>query len=77
MIERLYIQNFRCLDNLTLDFAGRPTALIIGKNGRGKINRWWSASDYFRKNLPGGRACWKAHFSQRFHRESHGSADAV
>jgi predicted ATPase len=36
MIEKLYIQNYRCLDNLTLEFSGRPTALIIGKNGTGK-----------------------------------------
>src|SRR5665213_2871532 len=36
MIERLYIQNFRCLENITLDFAGRPSALILGKNGSGK-----------------------------------------
>lgn len=36
MIERLYIQNYRCLESLTLDFAGRPSALLIGKNGSGK-----------------------------------------
>ena len=36
MIERLYAHNFRCLENFTLDFAGRPSALIIGKNGSGK-----------------------------------------
>ena len=36
MIERLYVQNFRCLESLTLDFVGRPSALIIGKNGAGK-----------------------------------------
>ena len=36
MIERLYIQNFRCLESVTLDFTGRPTALFIGKNGAGK-----------------------------------------
>ena len=36
MIERLYIQNFRCLESVTLNFAGRPSTLIIGKNGTGK-----------------------------------------
>lgn len=36
MIERLYAHNFRCLENFTLDLAGRPSALLIGKNGSGK-----------------------------------------
>jgi energy-coupling factor transporter ATP-binding protein EcfA2 len=36
MIERLYVQNFRCLESVTLDFVDRPSALIIGKNGAGK-----------------------------------------
>ena len=36
MIERLYVQNFRCLESVTLDFSGRPSALLIGKNGVGK-----------------------------------------
>jgi len=36
MIERLYVQNFRCLESVTLDFAATPSALIIGKNGAGK-----------------------------------------
>jgi DNA repair exonuclease SbcCD ATPase subunit len=36
MIERLYVHNFRCLENFTLDLAGRPSALMIGKNGAGK-----------------------------------------
>lgn len=36
MIERLYIQNFRCLESVTFDFAGKPSVLIIGKNGAGK-----------------------------------------
>jgi energy-coupling factor transporter ATP-binding protein EcfA2 len=36
MIELLRVQNFRCLESVTLDFAGRPSALIIGKNGVGK-----------------------------------------
>ncbi|MBL8878028.1 MAG: AAA family ATPase [Phycisphaerales bacterium] len=36
MIERLYVHNFRCLENFTLDFAGQHSALLIGKNGAGK-----------------------------------------
>jgi len=36
MIERLYVHNFRCLENFTLDLAGRPSALVIGRNGSGK-----------------------------------------
>jgi predicted ATPase len=36
MIERLYVHNFRCLESFTLDFAGRSSALMIGKNGAGK-----------------------------------------
>jgi ABC-type cobalamin/Fe3+-siderophores transport system ATPase subunit len=36
MIERLYIHNFRCFENFTLDLAGRSSALVIGKNGVGK-----------------------------------------
>lgn len=36
MIERLYVHNFRCLESFTLDFSGKPSALLIGKNGAGK-----------------------------------------
>ena len=36
MIERLYVNNFRCLENFTLDFAGQRSAVLIGKNGAGK-----------------------------------------
>jgi ABC-type polar amino acid transport system ATPase subunit len=36
MIERLYVHNFRCLENFTLDFAGQRSAVLIGKNGAGK-----------------------------------------
>ncbi|MDB5347589.1 MAG: hypothetical protein JWP89_5966 [Schlesneria sp.] len=36
MIEKLYVQNFRCLESMTLDFSGKSSALIIGKNGAGK-----------------------------------------
>jgi ABC-type cobalamin/Fe3+-siderophores transport system ATPase subunit len=36
MIERLYVQNFRCLESFTLDLASNSSALIIGRNGSGK-----------------------------------------
>lgn len=36
MIERLYVHNFRCLENFTLNLVDRPTALLIGRNGVGK-----------------------------------------
>lgn len=36
MIERLYVHNFRCLENFTLDFEGQRSAVLIGKNGSGK-----------------------------------------
>lgn len=36
MIHRLYIHNFRCLENFTLDLAAHPSALLIGRNGSGK-----------------------------------------
>jgi ABC-type cobalamin/Fe3+-siderophores transport system ATPase subunit len=36
MIERLYAHNYRTLENFTIDFAGRPSALMIGRNGAGK-----------------------------------------
>ncbi len=36
MIERLYVHNFRCFENFTLDFADRRSVLLIGKNGAGK-----------------------------------------
>jgi predicted ATPase len=36
MFERLYIHNFRCLENFELALAGKPSALLIGKNGSGK-----------------------------------------
>lgn len=36
MIERLYVHNFRCLENFSLDLADRPSAVLIGKNGAGK-----------------------------------------
>ena len=36
MIERLYVHNFRCLENFELVTKGLPTALLIGPNGSGK-----------------------------------------
>ena len=36
MIERLYVNNFRCLENFTLDLRDKRSALLIGKNGAGK-----------------------------------------
>ncbi|HIK12678.1 MAG TPA: AAA family ATPase [Oscillatoriaceae cyanobacterium M33_DOE_052] len=36
MIQRLYVNNFRCLENFELTLKGMPSALLIGKNGSGK-----------------------------------------
>lgn len=36
MIQRLYVHNFRCLENFELSIKGLPSALLIGKNGVGK-----------------------------------------
>lgn len=36
MIRRLYINNFRCLENFELPISGQSSALLIGKNGAGK-----------------------------------------
>lgn len=36
MIKQLYVNNFRCLENFSLDLADRSSALLIGKNGAGK-----------------------------------------
>ncbi len=36
MITRLYVHNFRCLENFELPIAGKPSALLIGDNGSGK-----------------------------------------
>ena len=36
MIQRIYINNFRCLENFELNIQGTPSALLIGKNGAGK-----------------------------------------
>jgi len=36
MLQRLYVHNFRCLENFELPIKGMPSALLIGKNGAGK-----------------------------------------
>lgn len=36
MLKRLYIHNFRCLENFELLIEKMPSALLIGKNGSGK-----------------------------------------
>jgi predicted ATPase len=36
VIRRLYIHNFRCLENFELPISGRQSVLLIGKNGAGK-----------------------------------------
>lgn len=36
MLQRLYVNNFRCLENFELLIKGMPSALLIGKNGAGK-----------------------------------------
>lgn len=36
MLQRLYIHNFRCLENFELILKDMPSALLIGKNGAGK-----------------------------------------
>jgi predicted ATPase len=36
MIRRLYIHNFRCLENFELPISGHSSVLLIGRNGAGK-----------------------------------------
>ncbi len=36
MLQRLYVHNFRCLENFELSFREMSSALLIGKNGAGK-----------------------------------------
>jgi predicted ATPase len=36
VISRLYVHNFRCLENFELPISGQSSALLIGKNGTGK-----------------------------------------
>ena len=36
MLQRLYVHNYRCLENFELNLKDMPSALLIGKNGAGK-----------------------------------------
>lgn len=36
MIRRLYVHNFKCLENFELNLKDMPSALLVGKNGTGK-----------------------------------------
>jgi predicted ATPase len=36
MLQRLYVHNFRCLENFELALKGMSSSLLIGKNGAGK-----------------------------------------
>ncbi len=36
MLQRLYVHNFRCLENFELNLKELPSSLLIGKNGSGK-----------------------------------------
>jgi ABC-type cobalamin/Fe3+-siderophores transport system ATPase subunit len=36
MLQRLYVNNFRCLENFELKLADMSSVLLIGKNGSGK-----------------------------------------
>src|SRR3954469_12940678 len=36
MFKRIYIHNFRCLENFSLSLGDKSSALLIGKNGAGK-----------------------------------------
>jgi predicted ATPase len=36
MIQRLYINNYRCLENFELPISGKSSSLLIGRNGTGK-----------------------------------------
>jgi predicted ATPase len=38
VIRRLYVHNFRCLENFELPISGHSSALLIGKNGSGKTS---------------------------------------
>jgi len=36
VVRRLYVHNFRCLENFELPITGQSSVLLIGKNGSGK-----------------------------------------
>ncbi len=38
MVHRLYVHNFRCLENFELRIARQSSVLLIGKNGSGKTS---------------------------------------
>jgi ABC-type multidrug transport system ATPase subunit len=38
VIRRLYVHNFRCLENFELPISGHSSVLLIGKNGSGKTS---------------------------------------
>jgi len=38
MIRRIYLHNFRCLENFELSLDGFSSALLIGRNGSGKTS---------------------------------------
>ena len=38
MLRRLYVHNFRCLENFDLTFNGQSSTLLLGKNGSGKTS---------------------------------------
>lgn len=38
VIRRLYVNNYRSLQNFDLPISGKPSALLIGKNGAGKTS---------------------------------------
>lgn len=36
MLQRLYVNNYRCLENFELSLKGLPSSLLVGENGVGK-----------------------------------------
>jgi len=36
MLQRLYVHNFRCLENFELNLKDLPSSLLVGRNGSGK-----------------------------------------
>lgn len=36
MLKRLYVHNFRCLENFELPISEKPSSLLVGRNGTGK-----------------------------------------
>ena len=36
VIRRLYVHNFRCFENFELRLSGKPSSLLMGRNGAGK-----------------------------------------